>query len=205
MKRPTLVPTDQLAAVVRAIYSDADARDWDALAPSDRSRAYAEWVEAPLIGGVLTRYMTPEAARAWIKDGPMKEYARANRGVGRYAEFGRSGGTTATDVVAAALGPGASLVAGTEGVKPLHCIGLDPDGQPAFITWGEARNFRNLVWAALRSAVDDGLDCHVVVTQPPGHVTTTTDAKMHRAVADRCGLHLHYMREVLGTRGGARS
>ena len=49
---------------------------------------YTQWVESTNpIGRILAPYMTPEAARSWIKDGPMKEYSRANRGAGRYAEL----------------------------------------------------------------------------------------------------------------------
>lgn len=205
MKRATLLPPDQLATVVTAIYDDAERRGWDTMPARERSRAYSDWVDDPGVGGILTRYMTPEAARAWIKDGPMKEYARANRGAGRYAEFGRAGGTSAADVVTTALGPAAAVVPGTEGVKPLHCLAVDAQGETAYIAWGDTRNFRNLVWAALRAAVHDGQDGHVVITEPPGHVTPSSAAKTHQALVDRCGLRLHYMREVLGERVGERS
>jgi len=194
------VPADQLAAVVRTIYSDAERRGWETLSNRDRSQNYSGWVDDPRVGGILTRYMTPEAARAWIKDGPMKEYARANRGTGRYAEFGRSGGTSAADVITAAIGPTATLVPGTQGVRPLHCQALAADGTVAYLAWGEGRNFRNLVWAALGAAVQHGHEAHIVITEPFGHVTPTDEAETNRAIADRCGLELHHMREVLGKR-----
>ena len=84
MKRPTLLPEHQLETVVAALYAQADDAGWDNLGPRDRSRMYSDWVEpTDPIGKILAQYMTPEAARSWIKDGPMKEYARANRGTGR--------------------------------------------------------------------------------------------------------------------------
>ena len=65
--------------------------------------------------------MTAEAARAWIKDGPMKEFRRARRGAGRYAEFGQASVTGPDDVVRHALGEGWHIVDDHVGVKPFHC------------------------------------------------------------------------------------
>lgn len=205
VRRPTLLPADQLAAVVTAIYDDADRDAWITLSPADRSRAYDAWIEDPRVGGVLTRYMSPEAARSWIKDGPMKEYSRANRGMGRYAEFGRTGGTGPLDVVQAALGSGAQIVPDSQGVKPFHCLAETHQGDRAYVVWGESHNFRNLLWAALHAAVFDGLQAHMVVTEPSGHITPNDEVSAQRALTERCGLQLHHMRETFGTRqrGGA--
>lgn len=198
MSRDGLLPANQLAEVVTALYARADEAGWSALTPQERSRYYAQWVDAPDVGKVLTRYMTPEQARSWIKDGPMKEYANACRGTGRYARFGRHGGTGPADVAEAALGAGAAVVPGSQGVKPPHCLATDPAGDTGYLVWGEAGNFRNLLWAALRAAVTDDLPAHVVVLEPPGRPTPTAEARTHRAMARRCQLGLHYLPEVLG-------
>ncbi len=143
---------------------------------------------------MLTRYMTPEAARSWIKDGPMKESARAQRGTGRYARFGRAATTTTTIIVVrAALGPDASVLAGSEGVKPDHCIATRGDDS-AYVTWGYASNFRNLLWAALRAAVT-GRPAHIVVLEPPDRSTPTEQTRLHQALGQRCGLAVHHLRE----------
>lgn len=199
-RRDALVPEAQLADVITALYDDAHTQDWTHLSPGDRSRAYSAWVENERVGGVLTKYMTPEAARAWIKDGPMKEYGRAIRGTGRYARFGRSGGTTAEDIVRAALGEDWSLVQGTAGVKPFHAEVTNPDGHLAYVVWGESRNFKNLVWAALRTSVESNTAGHIVVTEPPGVTTPRDLADSQRVIAERCGLHIHYVREQFGSR-----
>jgi hypothetical protein len=199
-KRPSLLPTAALAAVVTAIYQDADDASWDTLAPADRSSTYDKWVDDPRVGGILTRYMTPEQARSWIKDGPMKEYSRANRGMGRYAEFGRTGGTGPADIVRTALGPGAVIVPGSQRVKPFHCLADADEAARVFVVWGEARNFRNLLWAALNASVQDGLEAHIVVTEPPGHVIPSSEVTTQRALAGRCGVELHHMRETFGAR-----
>ncbi len=201
MTRDNLIPEAQLARVVTALYEDAHAKDWVHLRPRDRSQAYSAWVEDARVGGILTRYMTPEAARAWIKDGPMKEYGRALRGTGRYARFGRSGGTAAPDIIRAALGEGWRLVKGTAGIKPSHAQATDQSGVTAYLAWDEARNFKNLVWAALRASVELGVQGHVVITEPPGTSTARDLADVHAAIACRCGLELHYVREHFGDGG----
>ncbi len=193
MRRETLLPAERHDAVVTALYADADHRGWATMSPQDRSRVYSQWVEQEHMGGVLCRYMTPEAARSWIKDGPMKEYARAQRGTGRYARFGRVATTTTTDIVRAALGSDADVAAGSEGVKPAHCRATRGDGT-AYVTWGEASNFRNLLWAALRAAVA-GADAHIVVLESPDRVSPTEETRLHRALGQRCGLGVHHLRE----------
>jgi hypothetical protein len=200
MRRDALLPDEQLTLVVTALYTDADARGWGSLSLADRSRAYSEWIEDGRVGVILTKYMTPEAARSWIKDGPMKEYSRATRGTGRYARFGRHGGTGPADVAATALGPGAQVVEGSVSVKPSHCLATTASGEVVYIAWDEARNFRSIVWAALRASVEDGYDAHVVVMEPPGKATTTDDILSHKALAQRCGIEVHHMRERLGER-----
>jgi hypothetical protein len=200
-RRDELLPRDLRAGVVSALYADADRMGWRTLGLPDRSHAYSAWVDDPRIGGVLTGFMTPEQARAWIKDGPMKEYGRALRGAGRYAAHGRQGGTGPNDVVRHALGPAARLVEGSVGSKPLHCLAEVGD-ETAYLVWGDSSNFRNLLWAALRVSVDDGLEAHIVVMEPPGATTRGEEAKRQRAYTDRCRLHLHHMREILGMPGG---
>lgn len=205
MRRPGIVPDAHLTAVVTALYQDADEAGWETLGPRDRSRMYGQWVEAEHVGSILTQYMTPEAARSWIKDGPMKEYARANRGAGRYAEFGRRGGTDVADVIKVALGPDARLVPGSEAVKPFRCHAAtsgEAGGPAALITWGESRQFKDLLWAALCAATEQQIAAHVVVMEPPGRTASPTDRARQAATARRCEIGLHYMREVLGTRQG---
>src|SRR4051794_32064006 len=96
-RRDKVLPPEQLVGVVGALYADAEAMDWEHQSLAERTRQYARWTRDARVGGVLTRYMTAEAARSWIKDGPMKEYPRARRGAGRYAEFGHAMGTGPED------------------------------------------------------------------------------------------------------------
>lgn len=199
--RDKLLPPAVRDEVVRAIYADADRLGWQTLPLADRTATFNRWIEAERVGGLLTRFMTPEQARSWIKDGPMKEYGRALRGAGRFAEYGRQGGTGPLDVVRHALGPTATVVDGSLGSKPLHCLGEIND-TTAYVAWDHARNFKNLLWAGLRASALDGLDAHLVVLAPPGTASPSELVKEQQKLAERCGLTVHRMREVLGTVGG---
>jgi hypothetical protein len=203
MRRDALLPAKQLDAIVTALYADADEIEWTNLPPAERTRQYGRWIDDPRVGKILTKYMTPEQARSWIKDGPMKEYANARRGTGRYARFGRQGGTGVGDVVLSALGAGATVVDGSEGVKPSHCYAVDSAGERVYVAWGPATNFRNLLLAALRSAAVEQIPAHIVVLEPAGHATSTAESATHRVMTDRAQLHLHYLSEIIGqVRGG---
>lgn len=200
MTRDMLLPGALRAEVVTALYADANSLRWATLGPQDRTASFNRWVEDANVGGRLASYMSPEQARLWIKDGPMKEYARAMRGLGRFAEFGRQGGTGPQDVVTHALGPG-SRIDGNVGTKPPHCMAFAQDGTAGYLTWGDANSFKHLLWAALRASIAHNVTAHVVVLEPPGTVTPTARGDEHRALTDRCRLKLHYLREVLGALG----
>ncbi len=195
------VPELQKQRVIAKLFADAEDLDWEHLSLAGRSAAYTRWVTDPDVGGVLARYVTAERARSWIKDGPMKEFHRARRGTGRYARFGPADGTGPEEVVRAALGEGWTLLGGSVGTKPSHCLAVSgaEDTNSAYLAWGPPSAFRHVLWAALRHAVDhDGRAVAVVVTGPTD-VVADDDAKLHRRLADRCGLEVAYVTERLGT------
>ncbi|MDP3713726.1 MAG: hypothetical protein Q8R60_14725 [Mycobacteriales bacterium] len=198
MTRDLLLPEALRAEIVRALYADANQLGWANLGPQAKTTAFNRWIDDPRVGGRLTGYMSPEQARLWIKDGPMKEYARAMRGTGRFAEFGRRGGTSPQDIVNRALGDGTNID-GNIGTKPPHCLATASDGTQAYVTWGDTNSLKHLLWAALRGSIDHGVPGHIVVLEPPGTVTPTATADEQRAITDRCGLTLHHLREVLGS------
>ena len=55
--------------VLSEIYCQIEALDWDGLSTRERSRCYEGWVNDPLIGDKLARYIPREKVRVWIKDG----------------------------------------------------------------------------------------------------------------------------------------
>src|ERR1700754_1981610 len=79
------IPKDVAGRVVKQIYSDMIALRWEDLSPQERTRQYSKWVDDPTVGGVIGRFKGDP--RHWIKDGPVKEWARARTGIGPYAPF----------------------------------------------------------------------------------------------------------------------
>jgi hypothetical protein len=189
------VPHEQIDSVVKALYADADRVGWKHLSPQLRTGQYDQWVTQPAIGGVLTAYMSSENARSWIKDGPMKEYGRARLGAGRYAKFGSAQGPTAEQIVVHALGAGALVVEGSVGVKPFHCLASVKDYGWTYVAWGEAKNFRYLVWACLTYLADNpGHSASVVITETMANPTTALVKSRHVVIAGRCAIALKYYR-----------
>lgn len=199
------VPSEVIDKVVQALYADAERLDWTHLPPQQRTAQYDQWVADSDIGGVLTEHMSSETARSWIKDGPMKEYARAVQGAGRYGRFGSSSGPTPDQITLHAVGETAVVVQGSAGVKPFHCVAAD-HGRQIFIAWGEAKNFRYLVWACLSYLVDEpGGTATIVVTETMAQPTMAVDKARFDAIASRCSLGLKYYRLAATGRGPLRA
>src|SRR5689334_15467206 len=97
------LPDEIERRIVSQLFQDADQMDWAHLSATARSAQYAKWVQDPEVGGRLTQFITPEQARVWIKDGPMKEWARAVSGIGKYAPLVPQPGATPTQLVNMAL------------------------------------------------------------------------------------------------------
>jgi len=188
------VPREQIDSVVKALYVAADRLDWEHLPASTRTGYYDDWIGDAEIGGVLTRYMSSENARSWIKDGPMKEYGRARLGTGRYAKFGAMPGPAPQLLVTHALGNAATVIAGSVGVKPLHCIASTDKGA-TYIAWDAARNLRYLVWAAISHLADHPLHAaHIIIMESLESPTTHSDKLRHKRIAERCSINITYYR-----------
>ena len=78
---PATVPKEIRHEVVRALYQQVETMNWELMSPQQKSQQYARWIDDPAIGGRLTQFQSAEDARVWLKDGPMKEFARALDGV----------------------------------------------------------------------------------------------------------------------------
>lgn len=188
------VPREQLESVVKALYAAADRVDWAHLAPAARTIQYDEWVTDTQIGAVLTRFMSGEKARSWMKDGPMKEYRRARLGAGRYARFGSASGPTAEQLVRHALGASAAVVQGSAGVKPFHCLAA-ADETTTYVGWDSAKNLRYLVWASISYLADHPQDAACIIVLESLEAPTTQPEKVRQGrIAARCGISIKYYR-----------
>jgi hypothetical protein len=143
------------SAVVARLFTDALAYGWDDLSPRKRSRHYEEWVADPQVGGILKRYMSESQARSWIKDGPMKEWARARAGTGRYSgviPFDQNGPTR---LVTMGLGSNWSVEPETLRVKPLRIDAFNGVERVTF-AWGPQKDLKHLLWGAIQASADGG-------------------------------------------------
>jgi hypothetical protein len=174
--------------IVARLYSDAVRLDWGHLSMPERRRQYERWISEPAVGGIIGQFLTPERARVWIKDGPMKEYSRSLAGVGPFAKFLPTHSVGAEGIVQMALGGSWSVVAGSAGIKPLHCRAQSELNGLQFLCWGTAKDFKHLLWAALRASDAGRIDAMVIVIESIGHELQEIERGRLAHLCARCGL-----------------
>jgi len=177
-------------SIVRLLFEQAAAIGWTYLPLNRRTEMYNRWVRTPEIGGRLQKFMSPEETRVWIKDGPMKEYARAIAGFGKYADLVSNQSSTPRELVHRALGPGWEIDLETRAVKPLR-LRIHKDDEELNFAWGPIRDLKHLVWAALTA--EAGGDptpwtlCLVASFERP---ITADERAAYLRLSRRCGLHI---------------
>ncbi len=161
------IPPPTRNEVASKIITRAIDAGWEDLTLAERSRMYEKWVEDPDIGGLLTNYIPKARVRVWIKDGPMKEFARARRGLGPYAVHIPEGATRYEEqVLRKALGHEWGIVENTIDVKPAS-FRATCETDSAMVFWGTAAEAKHLYWAALNTPLTD--NPIVVVTATRRH------------------------------------
>ncbi|ACU70334.1 conserved hypothetical protein [Catenulispora acidiphila DSM 44928] len=177
--------------IVRCLFLEADALRWAHLPLGKKTEMYEKWATDPEIGGKLKDFMTLEQVRVWIKDGVMKEYARALYGEGKYAPLVPNPAASLDQLVNSALGSGWNALPGTRRIKPMRVRALKGE-QTVTLTWADsAANFKHLVWAAL-SAIADGDQTDWVLCVVDSFESPTPDdiKKHHKRIAERCRLRV---------------
>lgn len=182
-----------IEAVVRAIYRDAADQEWENRTFREHTEQYGRWMADPNIGGVLTEWMSPEDARVWLKDTPMKEYSRALAGKGPFAKFLDSYPRSAESIVKRALGPTWSVVTNSTGVKPLTCLATD-GVHLCNLFWGKSSDAKHLVWAALRVSVGTGPRCRIAICDTVAGPVSDEQKNVLTKIAGRCGIELTFVR-----------
>jgi hypothetical protein len=179
--------------VIAEIYKRADALDWDGLSASDRSTWYVRWLDDPAIGGVLDVYMPRDQARIWIKDVPMKHYARARSGIGPYADLVASHLPNAGQLAQLAFGADWAPLEGTIKDKPNRCTVSDGGDRLVQMLWGPPRTFQSLVWASLNAVVDEQPTPVMVVVSRQGERLTDGQIGRHQSIARRIGVEVRHL------------
>lgn len=73
------VPDEIRDRLKQQLWEIADAIDWLALGPIEKSQRYENWAHDPQFGGVLSHYMDVRQIRVYIKDTLLKQYPQARR------------------------------------------------------------------------------------------------------------------------------
>lgn len=134
--------------VSRAILKRAGKLNWDDLSNRQKSEIYETWVTDADIGQKLALYIPLERIRVWIKDGPMKEYKRARRGLGPYAGLVPEAKEYEKIICRKVMGAGYRVLEASIDVKPNR---FDAESQDEVVTiiWGNAIDLKHMVWAWL--------------------------------------------------------
>lgn len=190
----TNIPVQTRDRVIREVYQQAAAVGWQSLPAATKSAQYDRWVAAPEVGGVLVRFMPEDRIRVWLKDGPLKEYGNATHGLGRYGHLAPRLGPSPAQAAFAALGPGWTIIEGSERTKPLRFRATGSDESCAGVAYGPARKFKDLLWACLVEATEPEAPDRVMVlvSEPPAEPTPKAEREWHQRLARRCGVELKH-------------
>ncbi|WTW98261.1 hypothetical protein OG216_35160 [Streptomycetaceae bacterium NBC_01309] len=195
------MPPMQLPAPIRErllieIYRQANDLDWEFLSNGEKTDQYRRWIEDPKVGGVLLSFGPEKDARVWIKDVPMKEYARAQEGIGHYVRYAVNRFQGADEIVQAAFDTQWKVKPDSIGEKPNHCYATD--GQATrYVCWGRAATFRDLVWAAVNQAIGAQERPAIVLTTRDGENIATVDYQHQLQVATHCGVDLQHLHRTM--------
>lgn len=181
------LPREMRDNVVTECYRRAALLDWEGLSQRERSRTYDEWLDDPAIGKPLMAFLSRERARVWLKDVPMKEYARAVAGVGPYARFA-SVRLPGPEVLAErALGEGWKPVKGTLRFKP-NRIRVQRGNESRLMLWGTPRGFRDLLWAAMVDVVDESAQPVIVLASTRAQHVSESERARHKNLGNLAGI-----------------
>jgi hypothetical protein len=148
------IPKDVRSRVAEEVIRQAINLGWEDLSPSERSKNYEKWVNDPQIGGQLLNYLPSSGVRVWIKDGPMKEYSRARRGLGPYSQFVGTVERTEFEIARRVLGDQWSVMDEKFGVKPASFRACRED-EIVRVYWGTIAQLKHLFWAAITADANE--------------------------------------------------
>lgn len=184
------------AKIVKKMFAEAEAAGWITLTDNQRSQLYARWMTDPEVGGRLTEFMSSDRARVWIKDGPMKEYARARYGVGKYAEHVENPAAGVDLLVKRTLGSEWEVVPDSHKIKPLRVLIRNGEDERHF-TWAPSAQLKHLVWAAIKAEAAGGdipwVLCVVGSFERP---TPADEKESNERVGARCQLEIVHVDEL---------
>jgi hypothetical protein len=178
--------------IIAEVYRQAGEMDWDGLTDKQRSVAYDRWLDDPAIGGELTRFLPRERARVWLKDVPMKEYARARSGIGSLADLVTVRLPGPSQIARQVLGGYWDAVDGTIREKPNRCV-VSNGRDKRLMIWGPPKVLRDLVWAGIIAIADEREPAPlIVVAAPRGEALSQGEMKRHLRIGEIAGLEVRH-------------
>jgi hypothetical protein len=73
------VPDNIRDQLTQKLWASADAIDWLALGPAEKSQHYDNWTHDTEVGGVLSRFMDIRQVRVYIKDSLLKKFPQVRQ------------------------------------------------------------------------------------------------------------------------------
>lgn len=187
------VPDHIRTDVVTELYRQAAELDWELLPISAKKLQYRRWVEDPRVGGRLRAFWDDHRIGTWIKDTPMKEYARVQEGFGPMAKYAASRYVPEPEpLVRAALGDRWAVKRGSLDEKPMHCVAVSGQAE-RYVCWGKPASFRDLTWAALDKAIEMPIRPMIIVTPQDENVLSVAERRFQQAIAEHCGIDICYL------------
>lgn len=186
------VPQEIRESVLRELYRQADSLDWEDVPVRQKTSHYRQWVEDPSIGGRLADFYTAEGMRVWLKDGPLKEYARALENFGPFAKYANKRLSPPSEFITEILGDSWTVQPESIREKPMHCL-ITNGHEHRYVCWGRPHTFRDLLWAAVNKAVSSHLRPLIVVYLTDGKSVSDNQKSLHQKIAKHCELDLAYV------------
>ncbi|MEU0077280.1 hypothetical protein ABZY58_05150 [Micromonospora tulbaghiae] len=174
---------------MKLLYTDADSLDWERLPAQAKTAQYNRWVDDPRIGGLLSRFVSNP--HLWIKEVPLKEYARALENMGRFAQFTALHYSPPSDFIGPVFGPAWRYIPDSQADKPPHCLATDGKTQ-RYLCWGPPNQFKDLLWAALTIGATESGRPGVALSVRIDAEIDASDRHRNEAIGARCGIEVRY-------------
>lgn len=191
-------PKEVREAVIRELYSQLESIGWESMSNPQKTQQYSNWVDHSLIGGELADSMTAEGIRVWLKDVPLKEYARALEGIGPCAQYAQHRLTPASTMVHDALGQSWNLLPGSIRDRPMHALASD-GSRTRYVCWGKPSTFRDLVWASIQQAASGDVNPLIIVFVRESDEFDEKEVRERERIATYCRFGLFHARRKLET------
>jgi len=184
------IPAQVREEVSRSILQHAVELGWEDLSNTQKSAQYERWANSPEIGGRLSDYIPVERVRVWIKDGPMKEFKRAQRGLGPYADLAPANKRQEEEICKRVLGASWHILEDSVEVKP-NRFDAENDEMRLTVFWGTQTDLKHLVWAFLNHTHPENSRLVIVSTQ--SEPTTTMSRARNARIAERLNTRIDYI------------